>query len=148
MKNLLVLAVALSGILLSSCGHKDDKAKPKDQIIGTWNGTKLEVFLYQGDNLVNQQSSTISDPDYFIVEFKSGKVVTISQSVQGEEDHETGYYIIQGNRLTVGETENDPDADIYTYSIHGNALEIISTDTYTEDNQTYTYEEHNYFQKQ
>lgn len=148
MKNLLfvLLSIAFCSLMLSC--HKDDKAKPSEKIAGKWNGTKVQGLSYQDDKLVDSGTTYLTSPDYFKLEFKSGNAIAMDYSVQGDEGHVSGYYAIVGNTLKLGGTADDPDLETYTFNLGGNSLELISIDTYTENNHSYKDEERIFFQRQ
>lgn len=137
---LLLLAVA-------SC-HKDNDTQPSGKLTGKWSADSIVLLGYAGDQLVESDTEHIQPPDYLDLEFKSGNSFTINSSSQGSEEHQSGYYEIQGNTVLLGGTAEDPDKETYSYQLNGSKLTLHATYTDTVSNQPLREEDYLYFHKQ
>ncbi|HEX5553148.1 MAG TPA: hypothetical protein VFX43_07850 [Chitinophagaceae bacterium] len=147
MKLLPPLMVTVFCCVAISCGHKDDSAKPSAQIIGKWNANKIYLTSYRGDQLIERDTTFVTTPDYYTIEFKPGNTVAINTSIQGSEDHQSAYYKIQGDQILLGGTADDPDKETFDYVLKEHSLELSVTENDTLNNQVLTMEEHIFFEK-
>lgn len=142
-----LLFAALVTCALFSCGHKDDNAKPTQEIIGGWDGTQLVSIEYQGSQLIGSDTALIVSPDYLTLEFKTGNSFAINSSINGSENHQSGYYQLQGNMILLGGTVSDPNKETYTYQLNGKSLVLHYTSNDTVNNVIYRDEEQIWLQK-
>lgn len=124
MKSILsFLAIVMASLIFVSCGKKNDSDN-STAIIGKWTAVKQYDKSYVAGQLISSDTFAIVAPDYATFEFKTGNVFKSDYSVQGEEDHVTGYYKLQGSQIFVGDSEADPEKEIYTYQLTGNSLSM------------------------
>lgn len=120
------LAIIMASLIFVSCGKKNDTSS-SNEIIGKWTSIAQYEKYYVSGQLVYSDTIAITPPDYANIEFKTGNIFVSNSSIEGEEDHQTGYYKLQGNQVSVGETEADPDKEIYIYKLTGNNLTLSTS---------------------
>lgn len=147
LRSALVLAAAVPALWLSSsCGHKDDNAKP--QIVGEWHGTKVVILSYENNQLQGSDTEVISSPDFIIFKFNDDKTLSESISVGGDNEEDQGYYTVVGNKIQISDSQTASIVLSYQYKITGNQMELIFVETETQNNTQMTVEDHIYLTKQ
>lgn len=139
--------IILFAITVASCQKKDKKAN--NSIVGQWNGTQMELKFQQGP-LTFDSVYQIEPPDYYKLNFKTQNQVDIDVNFQGDQGKGTGYYVTQGDQLTLAENENveDSDKSIFTYKVSGNKLTLTTSSKDTIDNQVITGQQILYLERQ
>lgn len=132
-------------LIFSACGKKD---KESNALVGNWKGDKSIETEYINGQFSGSDTTVLTSPDYFNLTFKSNNNFELDSKIHGDTEHESGYYSISGNQLSLGATEADPDKDVYTFQLNGNSLIMNSTDTTVNNNIIYNVESIIYLTKQ
>lgn len=147
-KSFLLALSATLCIILTSCGSDGRDAKPSNQLIGHWNGSKEFDAEYKNEVIVDSETTYIVPPDFYTLIFNQDGSVTADYSIMGEKGHETGEYLIKGDSLTLSGMEDAPENDQYYFQISGKVLEIVNVGYDTSEPGTSRSEEHLFFTKQ
>lgn len=145
---LLILAVIPIVWMSTSCGHKDDHAKPSSKIIGEWDGYKVIVHSYQNNQLMGSDTEALVPPDYITFKFNSDSTVSIAVSLQGDDVQQVGYYTVSGNKILISDSQDASILTSYPYKLTGNQMELIIIDTGTQNNVPVKIEYHFFLMKQ
>ncbi len=141
------LLIILLAVTFVSCQKNDKKAN--NSILGQWNGTQMELKFKQGP-ITFDSVYQIKSPDYYKLNFKSQNQVDIDINFQGDQGQGSGYYITQGNQLTLAASEDADDSDktIFTYNINGDNLTLTTSSKDTIENQIVTGQQILYLKRQ
>lgn len=131
--------LAIIIIAFSACGKKD-KENPSNSIIGNWKGEKQINKDFLNGQLNNSDTTLITPPNYFNLSFKTNNNFEADSEIDGDSEHQSGYYSVSGNKITLGASAADPDKEEYTFTISGNSLVLLITDSETYNGATYRYE--------
>lgn len=142
---LLLLAAAPILCMNASCGHKDDHAKPSSKIIGEWDGTKVIIHYYQNAQPAGSDTETLVTPDYITFKFNSDSTVSLAVSLQGQSEQDAGYYTLSGDKILISEMQGASTLTAYQYKLTGKQLELIFTESGTDDNNVPIKAEYHFF---
>ena len=131
--------LAIIIIAFSACGKKD-KENPSNSIIGNWKGEKQIDKDFINGQLNSSDTTLITPPNYFNLSFKANNNFEADSEIDGDSEHQSGYYSVSGNQITLGASAADPDKENYTFTISGNSLVLFINDSETNNGVTYKYE--------
>ncbi|SEM95158.1 Lipocalin-like domain-containing protein [bacterium A37T11] len=136
-KSITLLSIGLvSSALFWSCSKNDDASDPDDfksLIVGTWKGEKFTSTTYTNGVKTNEDVDT--DLDDYIITFNA-------DGSADYEDDEPAHYQIDGNKLTIYESDDPDDTDVLTiFSITKTQLIFKDEEEDFGDGKTYKYVE-------
>lgn len=144
----LLLAAVPMLWMSTSCGHNDDHAKPSSKIIGEWDGSKVIVHYYQNSQLLGSDTEALAPPDYITFKFNSDSTVSIALSLQGDDEQDVGFYTVSGDKILISDSQDASTLTSYQYKLSGNQMELIFTESGTQNNVPVKIEYHFFLTKQ
>lgn len=130
----LSLVIAVITILFSAC--KKDKAE--SSLIGTWNAKMIVESAQVNGAAVYADTLKISGDQYMRLTFMADNKAKMETNIGGSNS-ENGYYSVSGNKVTLGETADDPEKQTYDYQLSGSSLILSYEETEVENGTTMKY---------
>lgn len=125
LRSTLLMAALLPALWLATGCHKDKDTHPasQDKLKGSWSATMIVETTYEGDNVLERDTTVVPSPDWYVFTFDGKNSLLVTTPDTGTEP-ETAYYEIQGDQIVVKSSQDASLSANYNYTLAGDKLEL------------------------